>query len=212
MAGRTAVVWLLWFVQTFAYYGFFSWIPTLLVHRGITVTRSFDFSIAIYLAQVPGYFSAACASEHIDRKRTMALYLSGAAVCALWLSRMTTGPSITVAGAALSFFLNGTYAALYAYTPEVFPTWVRATGMGLASAFGRIGGITAPPVHRVLCGADGIRRGVHGDDAGARDWRLHRAAVRSLDRWTVAGVLVGRGAGWLSLSIVRHTTGPEEPS
>jgi MFS family permease len=57
---------------------------------------------------------------------------------------MTTGPSITAAGAALSFFVNGTYAALYAYTPEVFPTWVRATGMGLSSAFGRIGGIIAP--------------------------------------------------------------------
>jgi len=144
MARRTAVVWLLWFVQTFSYYSFFNWIPTLLVQRGITVTRSFEFSIIIYLAQVPGYFSAAWASEHIDRKRTMALYLSGAAVCALWLSRMTTGPGITAAGAALSLFLNGTVAALYAYTPEVFPTWVRATGMGLSSAFGRIGGIIAP--------------------------------------------------------------------
>ena len=144
MARRTAVVWLLWFVQTFSYYGFFNWIPTLLVQRGITVTRSFEFSIVIYLAQVPGYFSAAWANERLDRKRTMALYLTGAAVCALWLSRMTTGPTITAAGAALSFFLNGTYAALYAYTPEIFPTWVRATGMGLSSAFGRLGGIIAP--------------------------------------------------------------------
>jgi putative MFS transporter len=29
MARRTAVVWTLWFVITFSYYGFFSWIPTL---------------------------------------------------------------------------------------------------------------------------------------------------------------------------------------
>src|SRR5262249_49162512 len=144
MARRTAIVWLLWFVQTFSYYGFFTWIPTLLVQRGITVTRSFEYSIVVYLAQVPGYFSAAWSSEHIDRKRTMGLYLSGAAICALWLSRTTTGSTITMAGAALSFFLNGTWAALYAYTPEVFPTWVRATGMGLSSACGRIGGVIAP--------------------------------------------------------------------
>jgi MFS transporter, putative metabolite:H+ symporter len=47
------------------------------------VTRSFEFSIVIYLAQVPGYFSAAWTNERIDRKHTIALYLTGAAVCAL---------------------------------------------------------------------------------------------------------------------------------
>ena len=40
--------------------------------------------------------------------------------------------------------MNGTYAAVYAYTPEVYPTAVRSTGMGAASAFGRVGGILAP--------------------------------------------------------------------
>ena len=46
----------------------------------------------------------------------------------------------------LSFFLNGTYAGLYSYTPEVFPTWIRASGTGLASAFGRVGSILAPTI------------------------------------------------------------------
>ena len=41
MARRTAVVWVFWFVITFSYYGFFSWIPTLLINRGLTVTTSF---------------------------------------------------------------------------------------------------------------------------------------------------------------------------
>ncbi len=146
MARRTAVVWILWFVITFAYYGFFSWIPTLLVDRGITVTRSFEFSIIIYLAQVPGYFSAAWLNERADRKNTIAAYLVGSAVSAYVLSQMSTPVTITVAGAFLSFFLVGVYAGLYSYTPEVFPTWVRSTGMGLASAFGRVGSITAPAV------------------------------------------------------------------
>jgi len=146
MAGRTAVVWTLWFVITFSYYGFFSWIPTLLVDRGITVTRSFEFSIIIYLAQVPGYFSAAWLNERADRKNTIAAYLVGSAVSAYALSQMTTPLTITVAGAFLSFFLVGVYAGLYSYTPEVFPTWVRSTGTGLASAFGRVGSITAPAV------------------------------------------------------------------
>jgi MFS transporter, putative metabolite:H+ symporter len=146
MARRTAVIWLVWFVITFSYYGFFSWIPTLLVQRGITVTRSFEFSLIIYLAQIPGYFSAAWLSEKLDRKNTIAIYLAGSAVSAFWLSQMGDPIMITVAGAVLSFFLNGTYAGVYSYTPEVFPTWIRATGTGLASAFGRVGSILAPTI------------------------------------------------------------------
>ncbi|POX42357.1 MFS transporter [Streptomyces sp. Ru73] len=146
MARRTAIIWLIWFVVTFSYYGFFSWIPTLLVQRGITVTKSFEFSLIIYLAQVPGYFSAAWLSERLDRKNTIALYLAGSALSAFWLSRMSDPVMITLAGAVLSFFLNGTYAGVYSYTPEVFPTWIRASGTGLSSAFGRIGSILAPTI------------------------------------------------------------------
>lgn len=140
----TSVTWLIWFVITFSYYGFFSWIPTLLVDKGLTITKSFNFSILIYLAQIPGYFSAAWFNERFDRKFTIASYLSGSAVSAYWLSQMTSPAWITAAGIALSFFLNGTYSGVYAYTPEVFPTWLRATGVGLSSSFGRIGSITAP--------------------------------------------------------------------
>ncbi|MFD0118861.1 MFS transporter [Streptomyces sp. NPDC058320] len=46
--------------------------------------------------------------------------------------------------------MNGTHAALYAYSPEVYPTAIRATGTGAASAFGRIGGIAAPITIGVL--------------------------------------------------------------
>jgi MFS transporter, putative metabolite:H+ symporter len=40
--------------------------------------------------------------------------------------------------------MNGVNAGEYAYTPEVFPTDVRATGMGVASAIGRLGAIASP--------------------------------------------------------------------
>src|SRR6185503_2185093 len=161
MARRTAVVWTLWFVITFSYYGFFSWIPTLLIERGITVTRSFEFSIIIYAAQIPGYFSAAWCNERFDRRRTIAIYLVGSAISAFVLSQVDTSAAIVAAGAFLSFFLNGVYAGLYAYTPEVFPTWVRATGTGLSSAFGRIGSITAPAIIGFFAAALGFA-GVFG--------------------------------------------------
>lgn len=156
MARRTAITWLLWFVITFSYYGFFTWIPTLLVQHGITVTKSFEFSIIIYLAQVPGYFSSAWLGEILDRKNTIALYLAGSAVSAFWMSQMTDPVMITIAAAVLSFFLNGTYAGLYSYTPEVFPTWIRASGTGMSSAFGRIGSIIAPSLIGVFAASLGF--------------------------------------------------------
>lgn len=140
----TATTWLIWFVITFAYYGFFTWIPTLLIDKGIDVTTSFTYSLFIYLAQVPGYFSAAWVNEKLDRKFTIAIYLTGGALAALWMSQTEAPVLVTIAGMLLSFFLNGTYAGVYAYTPEVFPTWLRATASGTSSSFGRIGSITAP--------------------------------------------------------------------
>jgi MFS transporter, putative metabolite:H+ symporter len=56
------------------------------------------------------------------------------------------GSSGTVAASMLvmSFALLGTWGALYAYTPEIFPTTLRATGMGAAGATARLGGLLAP--------------------------------------------------------------------
>ena len=142
----TTTLWALWISITFSYYGFFTWIPTLLVKRGLTVTKSFEYSIVIYIAQIPGYFSAALLSEKLDRKWTIILYMLGGGAAAFLMANAREPKLITAFGFWLSFFMNGTYAGIYAYTPEVYPTAFRATGMGVASAFGRVGGILAPIV------------------------------------------------------------------
>jgi len=146
MARTTIMLWGLWIAITFSYYGFFTWIPTLLVKQGMTVTKSFGYSIVIYLAQIPGYYSAAFLSERLDRKWTIVAYMLLGGVSAYLLSQARTDAAITLAGFSLSFFMNGSYAAIYAYTPELYPTAFRTTGMGVASAFGRLGGLCAPIV------------------------------------------------------------------
>ncbi|MFE7160822.1 MFS transporter [Streptomyces sp. NPDC057636] len=150
MARRTAVLWLLWTSLTFAYYGFFVWIPSLLVQQGMTMSKSFTYSLLITIAMIPGYYSAAFLTERMDRTRTIAAYLAGGAVSAFLLSQGGSNHQVLLFGVLLSFFMNGTYAALYAYSPEVYPTVIRATGTGAASAFGRIGGIAAPITIGVL--------------------------------------------------------------
>ena len=112
----------------------------------MTTTKSFGYSIIIYLAQIPGYYSAAFVSEKLDRKWTIVLYMILGGASAHLMSGAGSGASIMATGFLLSFFMNGTYAGIYAYTPELYPTACRTTGMGVASAFGRIGGLSAPIV------------------------------------------------------------------
>jgi len=144
LARITAMTWVMWVSITFSYYAFFTWIPSLLVASGMTITRSFGYSIAIYLAQIPGYFSAAYMNERIGRQVTIATYMIMGGISAIGLAIAGTDQTVMLAGICLSFFMNGTYAGVYAYTPELFPTEVRATGMGTASSVGRIGAIVSP--------------------------------------------------------------------
>lgn len=144
LARITAMSWIVWLSITFSYYAFFTWIPSLLVESGMTVTKSFGYSIAIFAAQIPGYFSAAWLNERIGRQATIASYMVLGGLSAVALAVSHADAAVTAAGVCLSFFMNGTYAGLYAYTPEVFPTAVRATGMGTASSVGRIGAIASP--------------------------------------------------------------------
>ncbi|MCX4160145.1 MULTISPECIES: MFS transporter [Paraburkholderia] len=144
LARITAMTWLMWLSITFSYYAFFTWIPGLLVQSGMTITRSFSYSLVMYLAQIPGYFSGAWLNEKIGRQATIASYMVLGGVSALGLALTRSDAGIMASGVLLSFFMNGTYAGVYAYTPEVFPTDVRATGSGLASSIGRLGAIAAP--------------------------------------------------------------------
>jgi MFS transporter, putative metabolite:H+ symporter len=144
LARTTAVSWLMWFSVAFAYYSFFSWIPSLLLKEGLTMTKSFGYSIAIYGAQIPGYFSAAWLNERIGRKAVVASYMLLGGIAAITLAFSHSGLQIMSAGICLSFFMNGAFAGVYAYTPEVFPTAIRATGTGSSSSFGRIGSVSAP--------------------------------------------------------------------
>ncbi|MCI0154317.1 MFS transporter [Dermacoccus nishinomiyaensis] len=143
---RTAALWATWFGVNFAYYGAFLWIPTFLVANGFPVAKSFGFTLVITIAQLPGYAVAAVCVEKIGRRPTLALFLAGSTASALLFGQATSETTIMAAGCALSFFNLGAWGALYAITPEIYPTLMRAGGAGGATAFGRIASIVAPLV------------------------------------------------------------------
>ena len=141
---RTAALWLVWFCVNFSYYGAFIWIPSILFAQGFDLVRSFGFTLIITLAQLPGYAVAAWLIEVWGRRATLATFLVGSAVSAILFGNSTEVWQIIASGMALSFFNLGAWGALYAVTPELYPTALRATGAGWAAAAGRIASIIAP--------------------------------------------------------------------
>lgn len=152
---RTAALWIVWFCINLSYYGAFIWLPSLLFKAGFPLVKSFEFTLIITLAQLPGYAVAAWLIEKWGRRMTLAVFLAGSAVSAGLFGFATTPETIIAAGCALSFFNLGAWGALYAIGPELYPTGLRGTGTGAAAAFGRIASMIAPLVVPILLGVGG---------------------------------------------------------
>ncbi len=106
--------------------------------------RSFEYTLIITLAQLPGYLVAALLVERWGRRATLVTFLAGSALAAGLFGLVEGAAQVLVIGSLLSFSNLGAWGAVYATTPEVYPTPVRATGAGSAAAFGRIASIIAP--------------------------------------------------------------------
>lgn len=155
----TIVLWVIWFGINFGYYGFVLWTPTLLMGQGYTMVKSFEFTLIMCLAQLPGYFSAAVLIERIGRKKVLSLYFLGTAVAAWLFGHADSTMTVVAYGSLLYFFSLGAWGCVYAYTPELYPTAARGTGTGWASAFGRLGAFIAPLVVPVVYGFFGEQDG-----------------------------------------------------
>ncbi|WP_433745146.1 MFS transporter [Paenibacillus amylolyticus] len=140
----TLMLWILWFTVIFSYYGMFLWLPSVVMAKGYTLVKSFQYVLIMTIAQLPGYFTAAYFIERYGRKFVLVVYLTLTACSAIAFGLATTEATILAAGICLSFFNLGAWGGLYAYSPELYPTSVRSTGVGLATSVGRIGGVLAP--------------------------------------------------------------------
>ncbi|WP_343315991.1 MFS transporter [Brucella sp. BE17] len=144
MRQRTLATLAIWFLVSVSYYGIFTWIPAKLAGDGFGFVRGYGFLVVVALAQIPGYALAAYGVESWGRRTTLIAFLfTSAAACALFTvatSSALVGSSILI----MSFALLGTWGALYAFTPELYPTALRGSGMGAAGAMARLGGLLAP--------------------------------------------------------------------
>ena len=143
---RTVALFAAWLLISVAYYAVFVYLPIRLSGAGFAFMRGQAFLVILALVQLPGYALAAYGVERWGRKPTLIGFLLLSAVGCMLYS-LGTAPVVVVGSTLLmSFALLGTWGALYAFTPEVYPTNLRATGMGTAGAVARFGGLFAPAV------------------------------------------------------------------
>ena len=150
MAKRTLMLWLAWFGIVYSYYGIFMWLPSIVFQQGFAVVKTFEYVLIMTIAQLPGYYCAAWLVDVIGRKYTLSLFLLMSGVASYFFGNAGTPESLLMWGAIMSFFNLGAWGVIYTYTPELYPTNIRALGSGWAAGFGRLGGMIAPALVGVM--------------------------------------------------------------
>ena len=141
---RSLSLCLAWGLISIAYYGVFVYLPVKLGAEGFGFMRGQEFLIVLALVQLPGFALAAYGVERWGRKPTLVGFLLLSAAGCMCYSLGSTTAVVVGSTLLMSFALLGTWGALYAFTPEVYPTELRASGMGMAGAVARFGGLFAP--------------------------------------------------------------------
>lgn len=103
------------------------------------------------LAEFPGIFATIFIIERYGRKKTMAVQFVVFAVCVCFLAVCTeTRAFLTFMLFLARGIIAGVFQAAYVYTPEVYPTSLRAVGVGSCSAMARLGAMITPYIAQVL--------------------------------------------------------------
>ena len=144
------------FFQTFGYYGFSAWVPTLLIARGIGVTNSLEYAFIIALANPLGPAIGYWLGDAFDRKwqivgAAIAVAVFGGAFSVVTLPALLVcfGALVTIANNAMSYAYHG-------YQAEIFPTAIRGRSVGFVYAWSRLSAALSGPIIAALLTAGGV--------------------------------------------------------
>jgi MFS transporter, putative metabolite:H+ symporter len=138
-------------------YGFVTWLPTFFVQQGLSIVRSFRYSLAMALGAPLGSTIGALTADRWGRKPTIV----GASLITILIGSaypFITAPAILlVVGFLLIVPIYVLVALLFAiYIPELFPTEVRLRASGICNTFGRGAIIFMPFVVVALFRSHGV--------------------------------------------------------
>jgi putative MFS transporter len=155
---RTIMLVIFHALQTIGYYGFANWAPTFLLHRGVSLLHSLEYTLLIALVSPLGPAVAVLTSDKLERKWTIVAMALLIAAFGLGFAFWTLPTLIVLSGALVTLCSNWFSALLHAYQSELFPTRMRATGVGFTYSWSRL----SASFSSLLIGAVLVRAGVGG--------------------------------------------------
>lgn len=141
---RTIILLLAWIFQTLGFYGFVAWVPTLLVQHGFTLVQSLSYSSWIAIMNPIGALIASDLVERFERK--WFITVDGVLIAIFGLAYGFSGSPVFIVlfGSLVVITLQCMAVGLYTYTPELYPTNIRGSGMGLTYGTGRLANVLGP--------------------------------------------------------------------
>jgi putative MFS transporter len=135
---RTVMLMIFQALQTIGFYGFANWAPTFLLKRGVSLLHSLEYTLLIALVSPLGPLLAALTSDKMERKWTIVVLALLVAVLGLGFGNSIAPAAVVGFGALLTLANYWFSAAFHAYQAELFPTRLRATGVGFTYSWSRL--------------------------------------------------------------------------
>lgn len=159
----TLLLWVLYFGNTFTYYGIVLLTSELsggksncsltTLHSKSTEDASLYLDVFVTsLAELPGLVLSAFIVDRVGRKLSMLVMFILGFILLLPLVAHQQEWLTTVLLFGARMFISATFIVACIYAPEVYPTNIRSTGVGITTAIGRIGGMVCPLVAVGLAG------------------------------------------------------------
>lgn len=139
--GRTLLMIVFNVFQTIGYYGFASWVPTLLIQQGITVTSSLLYSSIIALAAPVGPLIGLLIADKWERKYVIIVSSVCILVAGLLFGQASGMAELIGLGVCITLASNILSYSYHAYQTELFPTSIRARAVGFVYSWGRFAAI-----------------------------------------------------------------------
>ena len=126
-------------------FGFVTWLPTFFVQQGVTLTKSFAYTLIMSFAAPIGCWLGSILADRLGRRMTIV----GASLSTILFGLIYPMLSQPVAFVGIGFCLLLSIYVLVAllygvYTPELFPTDVRLRANGICNMLGRGATIVSP--------------------------------------------------------------------
>jgi MFS transporter, putative metabolite:H+ symporter len=128
-------------LQTIGYYGFANWAPTFLLRRGVSLLHSLEYTLLIALVSPLGPVLAVLTSDRLERKWTIVVMVLLIAGLGLGFAFWSLPALIVLSGGLITLCSNWFSALLHAYQSELFPTRMRATGVGFTYSWSRLSAV-----------------------------------------------------------------------